>query len=181
MIGALDSSNNSALRYNEASASIISKICEPLFTNFGITIVVYSHFFNNGSYLDICTDAKWQQHYIAHFAAHSFIAEYTNSIFQTSTQYVLWDNNVDAIENDTQRKFIIDSCSFDIWHGFSIYKHHKDSLEAWHFATTRNNPQIVNFYINHLDLLNRFILYFQDKAASFLDTTDLSTNRLNES
>src|SRR5688500_3364258 len=147
MAKTLDPTNYSALKYNEAHSNIISRICEPLFTNFGITIVVYSHFFNNGTYLDICTNIAWQQHYIEQFAAQPFVSDYINTIFQNSTQYVLWDNNVKTIEEKAHKRFIVDSCAFDIWHGFSIYKHHTESLEAWHFGTTRDNHKIVNFYI----------------------------------
>lgn len=172
MSRAFDPTNRSALEFNISHVEKVSTICQPLFNNFGINTFVYSHFFNNGTYLDLCTNIAWQQHYIEHFAAHSFIIEYVRTIYQNSTHYVLWNNDSTLPREQIFKKFIIDSCGFDIWHGFSIYKNHKDSLEAWHFATTKDNFKIINFYLNHLDLLNRFISYFQNKAASLLNIAD---------
>ena len=164
--------NHAALEFNNSVAPIVSKICEPLFSNFGLTVFGYSHFLANGRYLDICTHTQWQKHYLEEFASKTFIKDYIGKIRQTDTKYILWDNRPDIPREKNFSQFIIDSCSYDIWHGFSIYKKHDNSLEAWHFATTKENYEVINFYLNRLDLLYHFILYFKDQAGKIIDTND---------
>lgn len=173
MTSSLDFTHFSPLQFNDSVAPVITKICEPLFNNFGLTVFGYSHFLNNGTYLDICTDTQWQKHYLQEFASKSFIKDYVNKIRETDTKYVLWDNRVDVPREEKFSQFILDSCSYDIWHGFSIYKKHDNSLEAWHFATTKENYEVINFYLNRLDLLYHFILYFKDQAGKIIDTSDI--------
>jgi len=147
-------------------------ICEPLFNNFGITVFGYSNFLNDGTYLDVCTNDSWQGHYLEHFASHNFIHEYVKYIHTNNIRYTVWNNDISHPRNPTFSQFIIDSCHFEIWHGFSIYKHHASSLEAWHFATSKENYQITNFYLNNLDLLEHFIFYFRGKASCFINEAD---------
>ncbi len=168
----LNPSNRLALEFNESVKNIIEKMCEPLFNNFSLTVFGYSHFLNNGTYLDLCTHAQWQQHYIEQFASSSFITTYIKQVYERDTQYVLWNNSLDVPREEKYARFIEDSCNHNIWHGFTIYKKHETSVEAWHFATVKENYEIVNFYINRLDLLHHFILYFKDKAGKLIDTTD---------
>ena len=168
----LDFPNYPALQFNDHVAPVVAKICEPLFNNFGLTVFVYSHFLSDGTYLDICTHTQWQTHYLQKFASKSFVKDYIKRISETDTKYILWDNRPDIPREENFSQFILDSCSLDIWHGFSIYKKHDNSLEAWHFATTKENYEVINFYLNRLDLLYHFILYFKDQAGKIIDIVD---------
>lgn len=172
MISPSNPTNSSALQYNYSVADRISVLCEPLFNNFNITVFGYTHFFNNGTYIDLCTNIEWQNHFIEYFASDLFISEYMTGIFKNGTRYVMWDNDITHIKDKTHKDFIVDSCRFDIWHGFTIYKHFENTVEAWHFATTKDNNRIFNFYLNYLDLLEHFIRYFREKASDILDPSD---------
>jgi DNA-binding CsgD family transcriptional regulator len=164
--------NSSALEYNISINQKIISLCKPLLDNFGITYFSYSHFFNTGKYLDFCADIKWQQHYIEYFASEPFISKYMKQIYLNRTKYSLWNNDPKSAPEKLFSRFIVDSCNFDIWHGFTIYKHYENSIEAWHFATTKENCRICNFYINNIELLEHFILYFRDRAFEFIDPSD---------
>lgn len=164
--------NQLALQFNDSVSSVVSKICEPLFNNFGLTLFTYSHFLNNGAYLDICTNIKWQEHYLKIFAHKSFVKIYIKKIFENNTKYVLWGNKDDTSKGEDFSRLLADREKHNIHHGFTIYKKHTDSLEAWHFATTKENYEIINFYLNRLDLLYHFILYFADRAGKIIDISD---------
>ncbi|MEN8236489.1 MAG: helix-turn-helix transcriptional regulator [Pseudomonadota bacterium] len=60
----------------------------------------------------------------------------------------------------------------NIWHGFSIINTQTDGDEIFSFVTQRKNECITNFYINCLDVLNYFIVYFKSKAFDLIDTSD---------
>lgn len=169
----LDETNRSALKYNDTVEQTVNEICRPLFTNFGLTYFGYAHFFNDGTYLDLCTHKEWQRVYIENYAAGHIVRNHIKSIYENNLKCVLWDNTPGIPRDPVMSRFIEESCGLDIWHGFSMYRHHIDSLEAWHFATTREHYGIVNFYLNHIELLNRFIGYFHDKAACIVDACDL--------
>ena len=173
MTSSLDVSNYSALHYNDNISNNIINICEPLFNNFKITFFGYARFFTDGTYLDLCTSLPWQKHYMEHFATQPFINNHIKGIYQNQTLYTLWNNDLNEPREKIFQHFIRDSCAFDIWHGLSIYKHFPCSIEAWHFATTKENYQITNFYLNHMDVLEHFIFYFRDKSSNIIDATDL--------
>ncbi|KTC81344.1 hypothetical protein [Legionella brunensis] len=59
--------------------------------------------------------------------------------------------------------------NFNIDHGFTIIKSNETQEEHFNFATTRNNYQINDFYLHHQEILERFILYFKDKAQKIID------------
>ena len=170
--GAQDPINKSALEYNISVAPILRDVCAPLFNNFGLNVFTYSHFFNDGTYVDLCTHAKWHERYIAPYASSDFVRSHVKGVYDKEIKYILWDNAPSPARDKIHSNFIADSCGFDIWHGFSMYRHNKKSVEAWHFATTKENSRVINFYLNNIKILNRFILYFQDKAADIIYPSD---------
>ena len=40
--------------------------------------------------------------------------------------------------------------------------------EIFAFGTSENNPHLLHYYLNNIDLIDNFILYFREKAAKFL-------------
>lgn len=172
MLASLNSINRLALQFNDSIEVALSSICEPLFNNFGLTVFSYSHFLNDGTYLDICTNTQWQKHYIEQFGSSTFVKHFAKQVYDKDTQYILWDNRTDIPREEIFCRFITDSCNFNIWNGFSIYKKYENSLEACHFATNKENYEIANFYINSIDLLHHFILYFKEKAEKIIDTSN---------
>jgi DNA-binding CsgD family transcriptional regulator len=172
----LNYNNNShaSLQFNASIENILLKICDPLFSNFNLTYFEYAHFLNDGTYLNFSTHLQWHQHYIEHFGSSTFVKTYVHQIYDNQTKYALWDNRPNIGREKVFSQFISDSCAYNIWHGFSIYEKHEASLEAYHFATSSENYEAINFYINRLDLLYHFILYFKDKADKLIDISDSS-------
>lgn len=59
--------------------------------------------------------------------------------------------------------------NFDMANGISIAKINHDSIEYFCFASTRDNTSIVNnFYLNNLDVLEQYSLYFKDQFNSII-------------
>jgi DNA-binding CsgD family transcriptional regulator len=60
----------------------------------------------------------------------------------------------------------------DIYHIFQIFEQEVDGLVCYYFSTTKENMQIVDWYLNHIDLLKHFIFYFKDKAHDLIEVND---------
>ena len=52
----------------------------------------------------------------------------------------------------------------NLWNGLTFYEKRSHYVDLWAFATDCNNTEIINFYINELDVIKKFILYLHDKA-----------------
>ncbi len=77
--------------------------------------------------------------------------------------YILWD----LINVDKQSLALQEDCQgHNINHLFTIVQVGNKNKEYFHFATEANLPSINNRYLQNLDVLNRFILYFKDKISS---------------
>lgn len=147
------------------AAPEIANICEPLKKHFGITSVVYHKLFNDGSAIRLGTNPEW----IKHFLENEF---YSVSTFEHhpdtyKSGFVLWSQLTthSAILKDAREKFNID-------HIVTLIDKVEDGVEYMSLGTLRENPGIVQIYLNNMDLLKQFMLYFKHKAAKFIQSAE---------
>ena len=62
---------------------------------------------------------------------------------------------------------IQDSADFNFKHVFTIIKKQPDFTEFYHFGTHLIESSINQFYVNNLDLLDRFITFFKRSIGQF--------------
>jgi LuxR family quorum-sensing system transcriptional regulator SolR len=62
--------------------------------------------------------------------------------------------------------------SIGIDHGIYLMYPGIDYCEIFAFATSPNHPGTVNFYLNNLDVLENFTLYFRDQASCLLEESE---------
>ena len=157
--------NKKALEYNSSIIVPLNEICTPLFDNFLINGFGYAKFYKDGRCLDLFTHMQWQEHYFEHFDCSDIIIKDLQFMHANKTSTVLWGNS--SIERED---LVVDaSYKYNLWHGMRIYEHNQDSIECWHFTSSIENFQIVNFYITQNDLFKRFIHYFKEKAKSLME------------
>lgn len=147
-------------------SNILMEICSDLFEKFGVAYFNYSRFNNDFSHTSLTSDADW---------AHFFYTEDYKNKF-------LYDNKLLEITHD---------CTFLLWvsfpenkliqnlrqhygydHGIVLIENHDDYIDYYSFAGYKDNPQIMNFFINNLDILMKFCLYFKEKAHDIVDTAN---------
>lgn len=91
-------------------------------------------------------------------------------------QYLVWD----AVEcRGKTAEMLADSASLDYRHVFTIIKKEADVSHFYHFGTHKINPSIHLMYINNLDLLDRFITYFNtqvNQSKTLLNAYDIVLN-----
>ena len=133
----------------------ITEICKPL-KKFGITSFNYVKTYHDGSQVNLANTTEWLEYFyknefyqIGAFERHPSKYESGSALWsQLSGQKVFYD----------ARQY------FNIDNGITIIEKQLDSCDFYYFGTTADNRNIVNFYLNNIDLLKRFILYFKDRA-----------------
>ena len=139
----------------------IKQLCRPLEDHFGLTSFVYRKNYNDGSEISLSNQPEWTEH----FYSNKDIVK--QSVFDKHPEhyqsgFVLW-SQLKGHQEILQR-----AKAFDIDHGVTIVKKVPDGVELCYFGTRSKNDDVVNRYLNNLDLLERFILYFKEQAAEII-------------
>ncbi len=78
-------------------------------------------------------------------------------------QYILWD----TIERSKESEELYeDFKGFSKGHTFTIIQENNGSKDCYHFASRLGNLSINNSYLQNLDFLKKFIMYFDDKVSA---------------
>jgi len=62
--------------------------------------------------------------------------------------------------------------SVNMWNGISFYQTTGDYIETWAFGGTLENSGLTEFYLNNLDILKKFLMYFKSAAKDIIDLAD---------
>lgn len=137
----------------------IDSIITPLKNYFGITYFAYVKSFNDGSHIFLSNKSEWTKCFYENFyelgTFHKTVDNYSNG-------YILW-NTTDEYET-----FKACKDNFNFANGITLIEKNVDTCEFFGFASTPENYEIINFYINNLDLLKKFAHYFRYKANDLI-------------
>lgn len=147
-----------------ASSQDIDDIAHPLKKYLGVTSLVYAKNYHNGSEIRLTNQPAWVEHYYKS-------ALYVNSGFEQAPSnlqsgYAVWSHLTH------HQPILNEARGFNIDHGMSIIQKTSDGCELYFFGTTRDNPQVTNVLLNHLEFLHQFTFYFKEKASKILKTVD---------
>ncbi len=145
------------------SANEIGEICKPLH-KLGITSFNYVRTYDDGSQVNLGNIPAW----LEYFYENEFyrIGAFEKHPSNYESGYALWP------QLSGQKIFFDARTYFNIDNGITIIEKQMDSCDFYYFGTTKNNAKIINFYLNNIDLLKRFILYFKDRANSIIKQAD---------
>lgn len=159
--------NTSNLEFNQSINQRLKDLCYPLFNNFGITTFAYLKFLKDGKILHITNNHDWLSFYTSQNLFNNvnrYINE-INSVPENKAGYYLRSSKISNNFNEILEKF-------GLWHGLSIYIRYPEYTEAWCFVTLSQNHFVHDLYLNHMDVLKHFILYFKSKGSDLLDHSD---------
>jgi hypothetical protein len=166
----LDSTNASAMNFNDGVHKYLQDICQPLFKKSGVTFFEYTRVFFDNTCINIATNQKWLVHNYTKCPMGTLIEKNLKRIPVGTTRYIPYGYN----EEDLQNPMLQQAYSFDIWNGLYIYKRYATYCECFCMASSKANTRIMDFYMNEQMFLERFILYFKEKAKPFIDIYDPS-------
>jgi len=156
-----------SIEYNNSISPILNSIAVPLFENFNITTFSYLRFLKNGQIIHISNQSKWLEYYII------------NRLYDDADRYTREIRMLQRKEKSfflrmptTNYSFEKHMNDFGICYGISIYQELEDYIEMFGFATGANYPNIIETYINEMDLLKRFTVFFKDKAKDLIEHAD---------
>ncbi|MBY0500641.1 MAG: helix-turn-helix transcriptional regulator [Alphaproteobacteria bacterium] len=141
---------------------------------FNITYFSFSRVYKEGKIIFFCSDQSWLSikfnnqlfDYRGFFPAESQMIEHNyDQHFYTGT----YD------PNNSLLKILYEA---NIWNSLDIYDRKEDYIDIAHFASSRDNIKIVNFYMNNIIFLKDFFRFFkkvfEKKIFLFYEKYDLS-------
>ncbi len=165
MLVTLDNLNFSAFKFNEETAMPVEKMCEPLL-KFGISNFGYVKIHQDGTMLRLSADKEWSRKY--------FLSQYYNDpSFYHFEDIPENGSRVRIYTNMPTGGVYSELYDHNIWNIYTLYERGQDSAEVWFFASTRENTGIIDFYINHQDILERFMLHFKEQAGDLMKTNSM--------
>lgn len=148
--------NRHALDYSKAMIPKMCKLSTPLFDNTKVTNFSYLRFNKDGTILNLTTEEKWIQFRFEQKIKYRILFKdhLTDANYAIPYTY-LWPKNTEDV-------LLRALYQYNIWNGCNIYITHGDYIEVYSFASSTENENMQNFYINNLDLLRHFILFFKE-------------------
>lgn len=141
-------------------------VASPLTELFDSTYFYYiKYFLNLEKRLILSTRIDCLQHFLTEdqlSIMKPIFPSVVDELFTTNRKFYLWTGSP---SESTHQAFY----EQDIWNGCTLYTKSNDIVEACGVATKRENEQIVNKYVNHLDIFLRFMLYFKESLSDLID------------
>jgi DNA-binding CsgD family transcriptional regulator len=137
----------------------IATICQPLHM-FEINYFNYIRSYKDGSRISLSNHSPFSEHYYdKQYYLKPAISKIPN---KNRYNYCLWLSfQSNAIFQDL-------SNLFDIGNGITITQHFSDYSDFYYFGSRTDNMEINNFYLVKIQLLERFITYFNDAASKLI-------------
>jgi len=135
----------------------VNEIAKPFFDASGITYFHYAEFFKNGYCCGLCSNTGW----------HKFFFEFER--YKLNANYPANGYHLAAIKNPITAANAKNY--FGIAHFLSFTKEHDDHYMMAAFGTYAGNDRIIDYYLNNIDVLERFISYFKQQANGLIKSS----------
>lgn len=155
--------NRQADAFSQAQVPMMVELIE-LLKPFGITHFAYNKMVGRDQFMVLCPCYKWFRDLFS-YSADSFIVEPQLSSLDRKNQAALWQTMYPS-DSSVREAFQY----YNINHGITLFRDHINGVsESFHFATTNENEQILDFYLNNMDILSCFVQFFQKKMSDTID------------
>lgn len=152
--------SNNALNSHEN----IKKICSPIFKLLGLTFFRYLRVYKDLSRVHLCTHPEWTDNFYSKGLYNIAWLDVSRSLFEKNMEFI-WDIKAATDDNIVG---VEARDNFRLYHGISLVRTSMNYHEIYDFATCSENIKINEIYMNHLELFERFILYFKDQAKDLI-------------
>lgn len=141
------------------SANMIEELLTPL-KKLGVIHFTYMRNYPNLSQIYLSSNANWTEDYFNEQLYDS--SQFQNDPKHYTSQYIIWPqySHLRCYEYGREK--------FNSDNGMTIIKKRDEFAEFYFFSGSKENREIINTYVNHLDIFEKFILYFDDRAENIL-------------
>jgi DNA-binding CsgD family transcriptional regulator len=141
----------------------VSEISRQFFEKTTITVFDHVRLYKDGTRFSLCSNALWSNYLSKEVDSHDLIIE-RNKI-KNLPKYILWQGSLDIY---TASIFQVAREQFNIDHGFTLIEYNKEYADLYYFASSRDNHDIQNFYINNIDILESFVSCYKSKGECLI-------------
>ena len=150
------------LRKNHKFLSVgghIKQICKPL-QHLHTHMFTYMKNFHDGTQINVSSDPKWIADYYALELHNSSFFEGDPS--QYASGFKWWPEGSDLPVFTHGRDY------YNSHYGITYCQQLDDGCEFFFFSSGKENAAMLDTYLNNLDLLERFVMYFKNRAEPIL-------------
>jgi len=153
----------------------VDELCKTLFTHTPIKVFEYSKVYSNGARVELSNHAAHMENAFISRAKMSRV--YTPALIPENQRYLLINNWIDSLEDNNTKSTLSDQLNsqhelFGIGNELSIIKRGEEYIEYFHFYANSNNTGMANYYINNIELLEKFALYFTNTGRHLIQQSD---------
>ena len=155
-----------------STTAIVNQICKPLFEKTHVKYFDYSHYYKDGSLLIFTSNPRFifdviqKKLYPTANEFQAFFKQGMRLTFLSENTHLpnaASENDLDKYENN-----IVLAKNHNIHHRLYIAEGRKDHVRLGGFAIDENKQSIFEFYLNSVDVLENFIVYFESKIETLL-------------
>lgn len=146
----------------------IREICNSLFQNLGFNYFNYSRLFSDFSHTSLTSSPEWADFFYTHDYKNEFLYSETIVKLVGKFRFLMWSD----FKSHPLIKNLNDTFHTD--HGIILIEAGDNYTDFYSFAAPSSCQNISSFYLNNLHLLQNFIYYFREKAASLIETANKS-------
>jgi DNA-binding CsgD family transcriptional regulator len=151
-------------------ANDIDDICKPL-RQFGVHLYSYRKTFRDGSRINVSNNANWLEDYFR-------LELYKSSLFESdidcySSGFSVWP------QESNLPIFVHGRTYYNSDNGITLILKDKDYCEYFIFGADPHKKQMIDFYINNLELIRSFTEYFHEQSNDLLKKATNNLIRLN--
>lgn len=156
--------------FSLASSQSVQEICNPLLHSIGITYFNYIKIYNNDCSRELLTNnPDWIDHF--------YINALYNSIGAVNVEHLLPKGYFLWSEMDIKDPVYLRGRDFfNIDNGISFVIKRNDVTYLYIFGSNLASHEMDRFYTGNIDLLQRFIHYFNDQGQTIIKTAE--SNRI---
>lgn len=133
---------------------MLQRFCKDFFHLSGVNFFEHSRITSDNKSILFNTDPDWLECFLNNKYCRFSIKDYNNPIY-------LWPATQDFLTIDNQ---VLDMrVNFNFDYGISIIKKQKNYVDAFSFCSHYGNFEIINYYLNNLEFLEKFIVQYLQK------------------
>tara|TARA_R110002050_G_scaffold118195_2_gene235382 strand:+ start:8990 stop:9817 length:828 start_codon:yes stop_codon:yes gene_type:complete len=142
--------------------SFIKQVCQPLFDTFNITTFGYKKVLKNGKYIFFSTREEWLKFHYENIGGHGlFFKGAMDRSKEAGFERAIWPKEP---KDDFLQSLFLHNMS----NGINFYRTNGDDIDLWTFSTEKHYHQDPNSYVEILNYLEKFIIYFNGMASGII-------------
>lgn len=149
------------LPFQNAVVKDVLEICQPIFKEFRVTLFSQTRAFHDGHFSSLMTSTELTEHYL----------ERKYPIYYSLGKGIILEPGIYVaayLENQPSQHKIRNELRnyFNVDHMVHVIEKNSRYDDMFSFATTPENYQMVNQFINNIDVVKHFIRYFKEQSAA---------------